>query len=91
MWARVSELSLALWLGASAYLLHPAPGATGVQLNSMLTAAIVGLCALMSFHPRLEKVHLLKMLPLHFNLRKRPWRYQKCCFSIGFGSVDRPK
>jgi hypothetical protein len=63
MWARVIESNLACWLAISPFLFRHAPDAVLLWTNDLVCAGLLASLALLSFHHRLRRVHLL-ILPL---------------------------
>jgi len=61
MWARVIEFMLACWLAVSPLVFSHAPGRTLVWVADYSCAVLVASAALLSFHSRLRRCHLLHL------------------------------
>jgi hypothetical protein len=61
MWARITETLLALWMAVSPFVLSSSP--SRADLSSALPYAFaIAVPALLSFHPRTRRAHLLGLL-----------------------------
>lgn len=61
MWPRVVEVHLAIWLMISPFVLRYPDGERFLWFNDYACASLVALFSLLSFWPRLEKLHLLNL------------------------------
>ena len=59
MWARVTEIILAVWLALSPFIFHYSHDEPFFWVNSFVCSFFVALFALLSFCHSLKKIHLL--------------------------------
>ncbi len=64
MWARWVELVLALWLAVSGFVFSYEEPILLWHLNELFCAFLFALFALLSFHPRFSRAHLLHIIPI---------------------------
>ena len=62
MWARVIELLVSIWLGASPYIVQHAERGD-VWLTDVTCALVVATASLLSWLPRFSRAHLFELLP----------------------------
>jgi hypothetical protein len=62
MWARVVEFMLACWLAISPFIFHYPKDQTTLWVNDFTCSILIALFSLLSFHEKLEKMHLLILL-----------------------------
>ena len=61
MWARILELALACWLAISPFVFHHSSQRPVLWYLDLIPAALIAAAALVCYHPRLRKAHLLQL------------------------------